>query len=96
MVLRGSITQRLIAAVYASYVTVARHSRKHFAFRLLVQLCRAGSDTRRFSLKCFPHQFSTHVAVILRTPVRHTSVDVTDARWPDLVRWQSVGATGHR
>src|SRR5271165_3597979 len=22
------------------------------------------------------------------------SVDVTDARWPDLVRWHSVGATG--
>ncbi len=24
------------------------------------------------------------------------AVDVTEARWPDLVRWQSVGAIGHR
>ncbi len=24
--------------------------------------------------------------------VRHTAVDQTDARWPDLVRWQFVGA----
>ena len=23
-------------------------------------------------------------------------VDPTEARWPDLVRWQFVGATGHR
>ncbi len=27
--------------------------------------------------------------------VRHTAVDVTDARWPDLVRWQFAGATRH-
>jgi hypothetical protein len=25
----------------------------------------------------------------------HASVDQTDARWPDSVRWQFVGATGH-
>jgi hypothetical protein len=30
-----------------------------------------------------------------RTYSADASVDVTDTSWPDLVRWQFAGATGH-